>query len=166
MAIDEITISRAEYERQQRLISTLFVLVQMLLDKISLLKGGKSSRTSSTAPSHDLGRSNRKSLRVSSGKKSGGQPGHAGSTLSLSDSPDEIIDHHPYSCEHCETGLEDVISSSFACRQIVDIPPTSPITQISRHFPHSLAPKEQQTPSSYYGVSVGTFFAAELTGYF
>ena len=41
--------------------------VRQLEETISLLKGGKNSHSSSTAPSHDLGRSNPISLRQSSG---------------------------------------------------------------------------------------------------
>jgi transposase len=108
-------------------ISELRTLVQELKDEISLLKGSLSSRTSSIAPSHDIGRSNQISLRVSSGKKSGGQPGHAGSTLSFSDTPDEIIDHHPNSCKHCGEDLHNVAGDFFTRRQVVDIPPVSPL---------------------------------------
>ena len=41
-----ITIPRSEYEGMKREIAELRLLVQRLMDEISLLKGGKSSRTS------------------------------------------------------------------------------------------------------------------------
>jgi len=123
-----LTISRLEYEGMKREISELRMLVQQSRDENSLLKGGKDSRTSSTAPSHDPGRSNRISLRVSSGRKSGGQPGHRGSsTLSMSDTPDETIDHYPCVCEQCGEDLQGVKSASFSRRQLVDIPPVMPV---------------------------------------
>ena len=122
-----ITIRRSEYEQMQREIAELRSVVQQLREEISLLKGGKSSRTSSPAPSFDFGRSNSISLRSSSGRKSGGQPGHSGRNLSLSDTPDEIIHHNPVICEHCRENLQEVDSDSFTRRQIVDIPPVSPI---------------------------------------
>jgi transposase len=103
-------------------IDELQAVVKRLEDKISLIEGSRSSRTSSTAPSHDIGRSNRVSLRTPSGKKSGGQPGHSGSTLSLSETPDEIVDHQPLSCGHCTTDLHAIESSSFTRRQLVDLP--------------------------------------------
>jgi transposase len=121
-----ITITRFEYESMKREIAELRLLVQRLMDEISLLKGGN-SRTSSIAPSHDLGRSNRYSLRTPSGKKPGGQPGHSGYTLPMSDTPDEIIDHHPALCSHCGEDLQMVFSNSFTRRQLVDIPPIAPI---------------------------------------
>ena len=122
-----ITILRSEYEQMQQELTALRKLIEQLQAEIALLKGGKDSRTSSTSPSHDLGRSNKISLRVSSGKKSGGQLGHKGCTHLLSDTPDEIIDHHPLACAHCGCSLQNVDSSSFASRQLVDIPPTAPI---------------------------------------
>ena len=122
-----ITIPRSEYEGMKREIAELRLLVQRLMDEISLLKGGKSSRTSSLAPSQDLGRSNRYSLRAPSGKKQGGQPGHCGYTLPMSATPDEIIDHHPAHCSHCGESLQLVDSNSFTRRQEVDLPPVSPI---------------------------------------
>ena len=127
-AVDEfITILRSEYEQMQREIVDLRTMVQQLKDEISLLKGGKDSRTSSTPSSHDLGRSNRISLRVSSNRKPGGQPGHTGHSLSLSETPDEIIDHHPDKCQQCGADLQSIDSASFVRRQIVDIPLVSPL---------------------------------------
>ena len=88
-----------------------------------MLKGGKSSHTSSLSPSQDIGRSNSISLRISGDRKSGGQPGHMGSTLSMSDTVDQVIDHHPCICTACGEDLQDVASSSFTPRQEIDIPP-------------------------------------------
>jgi transposase len=98
-----------------------------LENTVSLLKGGKNSRTGSTAPSHDIGRSNSKSLRVSSDKKSGGQTGHTGHTLDMVDTPDEIIEHLPAVCQCCGNGLANTASVSFTRRQVVDIPPILPV---------------------------------------
>jgi transposase len=108
-------------------IIELHLLVQQLQDEISLLKGGKDSHTSSTAPSQDVGRSNSQSLRISTGKKPGGQPGHKGCTLVMSDTPDEIIDHHPVLCEQCGEDLQNAESNGFTRRQEVDIPLMPPV---------------------------------------
>jgi transposase len=122
-----IATYRLENEQLKQENTELRAMVHQLQEEISLLKGGRNSRTSSIAPSFDLVRSNTISLRVPSGKKSGGQPGHAGSTLSLSDTPDEIVDHHPPACAHCGEDFQDVESLSFTRRQLVDIPPVSPL---------------------------------------
>jgi transposase len=121
-----ITIPRSEYEQMKREIAELRAIVRQLEDTVALLKGGSSSRTSSTAPSRDLCRSNSISLRTPSGRKSGGQPGHSGCTLQMVDTPDEIIDHLPVVCACCGQTLESISSASFTRRQVVDLPPVEP----------------------------------------
>jgi transposase len=123
-----VTISRLEYEQflsQKAELIELKNLVRQLQEEIELLKNGRNSKTSSTAPSHDINRSNAHSLRRVSGKKSGGQKGHRGHTLSMRDTPDKIIEHIPERCT-CGCSLENVAVSSQTRRQVVDIPPIKP----------------------------------------
>jgi len=108
-------------------IAELRTVVEQLQAEIALLKGGRDSRTSSTAPSQDIGRSNKISLRLKSDRKPGGQSGHTGHTLAMSDTPGEIIEHYPVVCKHCGEDLQNVESASYIRRQIVDIPPISPV---------------------------------------
>jgi hypothetical protein len=96
-----ITIPYSEYKDLHRKIAELQTVVRQLEEAIALLKGGKNSRTGSTAPSADIGRSNSQSLRKASDKKSGGQPGHTGHCLQMSDIPNEIIAHVIDYCQHC-----------------------------------------------------------------
>ena len=105
-----IHIRRSEYERllsQEAKLIKIEELVQQLREEIALLKNGRNSKTSSTAPSQDINRSNVHSLREKSVKKSGGQPGHPGHTLSMSKTPDQIIKHIPTRCT-CGCSLEEV----------------------------------------------------------
>ena len=81
--VQEISLLREKLERVTKENAELHTKVQQLEESISLMKGGKNSRSSSTAPSQDLGRSNQKSLRQPSGKQPGGQTGHSGHTLSV-----------------------------------------------------------------------------------
>jgi transposase len=67
----------------------------------------KDSRTSSKPPSSDGLARRTKSLRKSSGKKAGGQLGHRGETLHLVGTPDEIVEHRPAVCAHCQTALAE-----------------------------------------------------------
>jgi transposase len=136
-----VHIRRSEYEQllsQQAELIELKTLIIKLREELELLKNGRNSKTSSTAPSQDLTRSNLHSLRTSSGKKSGGQPGHDGHTLSLSETPDIIIDHFPATCT-CGCSLESVLSIDQTRRQVVDIPPVKPeYTEHRSH--HKLCP--------------------------
>ena len=68
----------------------------------------RNSRNSSKPPSSDqanLGKPPKpkpKSLRSSSGKKPGGQPGHKGSTLELTEDPDRVIECKIETGQRCE----------------------------------------------------------------
>jgi len=79
-------------------VNDLLLLAKSLQEENHFLKNGCKSTRSYTAPSHDIGRSNSKSLREKSGKPSGGQIGHKGSTLLMKSDPDQIIEHRPYFC--------------------------------------------------------------------
>ena len=126
MSIYMITISRSEYEGMKPEFSEHRLLIQQLRDEFFLLKSGNNCRTSSTAPSHDIGRCNSFGLPVSSVRKAGGQAGLQSSTLLMSDTPNEII-HHPFVCGQCSEDLQIVESNGFTPRQEVNLPPTSPI---------------------------------------
>jgi cell division protein FtsB len=70
-----ISIRRSEYEQflsQQEELKELRDLVRQLREEIELLKNGRNSKTSSTAPSQDISRSNVRSLRKSNGERSSG----------------------------------------------------------------------------------------------
>jgi transposase len=87
-------------------------------------KLGTNSRNSSKPPSSDgLGlKPQPKSQRTSSGRKTGGQPGHVGHTLRLVDEPDEVKVHAPARCKACGQNLEAVSAVRRERRQVVDIP--------------------------------------------
>jgi transposase len=121
-----ITIPLAEYENLKNKNENFRIKIQELEQKLALMKGCRDSRTSSTPPSQDSGRSNSNSLRTPSGKKSGGQPGHLGHTLQMSDTPHAIINHVPEVCTCCGHHLEEAPTESYIRRQLVDIPPVQP----------------------------------------
>ncbi|QAA33554.1 IS66 family transposase [Clostridium manihotivorum] len=82
----------------------------------------KNSNNSSKPPSSDGFKKKTKSLRVKTDKNPGGQEGHEGKTLELSDNPDEIITHSVDTCDICGTSLQDVKAERNIIRQVVDIP--------------------------------------------
>lgn len=149
-----IYIRRSEYEQLLSQHKQLTELVCQLRTEIELLKNGRNSKTSSTAPSQDIGRSNTRGLRKSSGKPSGGQKGHPGHTLPMSSTPDTIIDHFPERCT-CGCSLEDVPETGLTRRQVVDIPPVQPeYTEHRSH--HKICPVCRRVNTGHYPAGVNS----------
>jgi len=84
----------------------------------------KDSHNSSKPPSSD-GLSKKpcpKSLRKEGAKRSGGQPGHPGKTLHLSEAPTQTVPHAPSTCSGCGHGLDEVDACGSERRQVFDLP--------------------------------------------
>ena len=109
-------------------IARLNETIGTLLEENRLLKGPKkNSGNSSIPPSKDENRPQRtNSLRGSSGKSSGGQKGHEGSTLKMSATPDHIIEHQPGFCNCCGLDLDGQQAELVSRRQVIDIPVIRP----------------------------------------
>lgn len=94
--------------------------------RIATLEGmmAKNSRNSSKPPSSDgLAKTAPKSRRKPSGRKSGGQKGHKGSTLQRSAKPDRVETHCVTECGNCGIDLSDEEALRMETRQVFDIPP-------------------------------------------
>lgn len=78
-------------ESDSTISPALRALIKLMVGFISELSIQKSlhSRNSSKPPATDQNR--RKNTRERSNRKPGGQPGHVGSTLKLSDQPDTLV---------------------------------------------------------------------------
>lgn len=114
--IDVIKTLSNQIKEQNSQIESLTSRVKSLENQVS-----KNSNNSSKPPSTDGFKKKTKSLRTKSGKKPGGQEGHEGSTLELSDNPDEIEIHGVDKCDICGESLQDVTPERYIIRQIVDI---------------------------------------------
>jgi transposase len=91
--------------------------------KLADYQAKKNSNNSSKPPSSDFGNLKKtKSLKKSSGKKVGGQPGHKGSSMKMTSNPDFTEIHHPSYCNCCGNDLSRIEPELFGKRQIVDIP--------------------------------------------
>ncbi|OYU92743.1 MAG: transposase [Bacteroidetes bacterium B1(2017)] len=98
-----------------------------LRERLAKYENPKNSRNSSIPPSKDENRPLKtKSLRQQTGAKVGGQKGHEGNTLKMTEHPDQIIDYVPDFCVECGSDLQDVPVEFIGKRQVVDIPIIKP----------------------------------------
>ena len=104
-------------------VLSLTETVNKLLEELSELKSrlAKNSGNSSKPPSTDIRRT--KSLRESSGLKSGGQTGHKGSNLPMVSNPDKVEVHPAETCSGCGGNLKDINVQGYDRRQVFDLPP-------------------------------------------
>ena len=122
---------------EQIIIGELKRIILMQAQEIKLLKtritdleqkleryiNRKDSNNSSLPPSKDENRPPRtSSLREKSDRKVGGQPGHEGKTLEMTENPDEIIEHRACFCPECGKDLINRPFEFFGKRQVIDIP--------------------------------------------
>jgi len=75
------------------------------------------------------------SQRGKSGRKSGGQPGHKGSTLRQTSTPDHVINHYPVVCNGCGAKLVADMAERSVARQVVDLP-LPPPPEVTEHRAH------------------------------
>jgi transposase len=125
-------IARLEAEN-----AALVQQVQMLGEKVAILlkllenKGvKKDSHNSHLPPSSDIKPKKNQSLREPSERKSGGQPGHSGSSLEMRAVADQIIDLKSEYCGRCGSNLSGQEYVLQARRQVIEMPPIAPITQV------------------------------------
>jgi len=99
--------------------------VKLLSEQVQTLQAQlkKDSHNSHLPPSSDRFHRQPKSLRQKSGKKAGGQPGHPGTTLMLSPTPDRVIVHAVEQCVYCQRDLREIERLQVERRQVIDLPP-------------------------------------------
>jgi transposase len=134
--------------QMQEQIACLTQQVKDLQDRLA-----KDSHNSSLPPSSDRFVRQPKSLRQKSGKKTGGQPGHRGSSLQFSSRPDEIIELHVEVCETCQQDLHAVAACGRERRQVVDVPPPQVVVQEYR-AEQKRCPSCQQITSAAFPAGV------------
>lgn len=119
-----------------KLLSRLDVLeaenAALKLENAELRSRLNLNSTNSNKPPSSDGLSKKPAFPQSSGKKSGGQPGHQGRTLTMVTTPDQIIVHHAPLCPCCSKTftLSDVVQIGNK-RQVFDIPP--PGIEVTEH---------------------------------
>lgn len=125
-------------------INLLHDHIHMLTLRIEELEKSKqkTSHNSSKPPSSDgtSRQSRTQSLRKRTGRNRGGQKGHPGTTLALSQVPDETLYHSLDACPHCQTSLSGVEASALLKRQVVDLPPPSPLRVVEHQVEMKVCP--------------------------
>ena len=123
---DEIRACYAQGEEAViALVESLVARINALEARIEVLENQKSkdSKNSSKPPSGDGFAKRTKSLRTKSGRPSGGQKDHPGSTLEWREEVDEVFIHPVVECTSCGTSLELVEVLSLRCSQVHELPP-------------------------------------------
>ena len=102
-----------------RQVASLQAKVEELQGRLAL-----NSSNSSKPPSSDgLNKPKPKSLRGRSGKPSGGQKGHPGTTLKQAERADQVINHMPPTqCDQCRNWLPADEATVLEVRQVFDLP--------------------------------------------
>lgn len=108
-----------ELQSSKKTISKLERRIHTLEGRLS-----KNSRNSHMPPSSD--RFNKpcpKSLREKTGRSTGGQGGHKGHSLKMSEHPDHVVNHAVDKCEKCNHSLKSEPLHDIESRQVFDLPP-------------------------------------------
>lgn len=125
MRLDRLEQRVVELERENVLLKKENA---ELRERLAKYENPKNSRNSSIPPSKDENRPRKnQSLRKSTGRKPGGQPGHKGNTLKMTADPDLVVELRPDYCRNCGLSLSKAESAVEKSRQTVDIPPIKAI---------------------------------------
>jgi transposase len=111
----------------ERRVEQLQAHVQALEEQLA-----KNSHNSHKPPSSDgLSKPKPKSLRARSGRATGGQPGHAGHTLRMVETPDRTVRHAVERCTQCGRTLDRQEPDRLERRQVFDLP--EPRLEVTEH---------------------------------
>jgi len=127
--------------------------LQARVDKLEA-QVAKNSANSSKPPSSDgLRKPKPKSRRQKGQRKTGGQPGHKGETLSMVATPDAVLTHQLSACAYCQHDLSQVAVARVVKRQVFDIPPLR--LRVSEHQAEvKVCPRCQRTSRAAFPQGV------------
>ena len=134
---DQIVIEELQHIvlMQAQEITRLMKKIDVLESELTRYTTRKNSNNSSMPPSKDENKPPRtSSLREKSNRKAGGQPGHEGKTLEMTETPDEIIEHHSCFCPECGKDVSELPFEFSGKRQVIDIPPIKQIVTEHRVY--------------------------------
>ena len=135
--VAQIIRQTAQIAQQLTQITSKDSQIQALTDELASVKArlSKNSHNSSKPPSTDGLQKKTKSLRKPSGKPSGGQKGHKGSTLAWTQTPTRTVTLPlPEKCARCDKQLAQESARLAEKRQVIDLPPIQPeVTEYQSH---------------------------------
>jgi len=109
--------------------------IEALTERVAELEQqlNKNSHNSGKPPSSDglRKRKRTRSQRKRSGKKSGGQEGHKGSNLEMTDSPDRVVKLRIKRCACCGLLIKGVHPKGYESRQEFEIP--APVVEVTEY---------------------------------
>jgi len=125
-------LSKLSSEAKDALIVTLLERIEELERQVGL-----NSSNSGKPPSRDGFKkpSRVTNQREKTGRKSGGQSGHEGTTLRQVANPDKVIEYFPPVCAGCGGALSGEQAIGHQKRQVFDMP--RPEVQVTEHRAHS-----------------------------
>jgi len=129
-----ITALQTQIIQQQTVIAALQARNAELERQLGLNSGNSGKPPSSDGLKRKPSRV--RSLRERSGKKTGGQKGHPGKTLSRVETPDDITDHFPETCSGCGGALTGAMATGHTARQVFDLPEPKPLI-VTEHRAHA-----------------------------
>lgn len=120
-----ILISKVAYEQFLKRLTMMEAHIKKQEVRIKELEGmvNKNSCNSHKPPGSDGYKKKIKNNREPSGRKAGGQPGHEGKTLQMTENPDYVIAHTVECCKHCGVDLKNVKAKKYYRKQVHDLPP-------------------------------------------
>jgi len=114
----------------------LLKYIKSLQKRLVKEKPKKDSNNSSIAPSTDMTKAKKnQSLREVSGRRTGGQKGRVGRTLTQSNEPERIkeLDFNIENCKKCNASLESIEKAFKEKRQVLDLELSKLNTQITEY---------------------------------
>lgn len=125
--VKALEAQRAENQTLRNELAKALESLEQANARIKQLEGqaAKDSHNSSKPPSSNGFKEpvrKTQSLREKSGKKSAGQPGHAGKTLLMVQQPDQTVLLTPEQCHQCHQDLSEALLCRRERVQVFDLP--------------------------------------------
>jgi len=120
-----------KYNKLLKDVERLELIIEQLQGRLSLLEAentelksrlNKNSSNSSKPPSSDGYKKVIKNNREKSDRKQGAQPGHKGTTLQMTDTPDKVVINRAEGLCSCGNHIEHQTLVDIIKRQVVDLP--------------------------------------------